>query len=512
MTAASLDLTHPNTDCFCTYDIRAIVNDTTFNEATYTRLGRALALWLAGKWQGKIDSPWIALGYDVRVHSVALSDALIAALRAEGLNVLTVGMVPSPIVYFAEHFSWETDLIPPMDAAVVVTASHNPAPYNGAKFTFEGLSISSDDLLEIKAIFASSASDAGGKKAFPNGEGETQHWDPIPSYMDWAEKQFGQFASRPKVVVDCGNGTAGVVAPQLFERLGCDVVPLFAEPDGRFPNHHPDPCQHKNLQDLIATVKSTGAALGIAFDGDTDRLGVVDSEGRIITGDFLLLLYAIDMMRDTHDVPPIVVSEVKCSQHLFDTVNALGAQAIMSPTGHAYIKNKMKEVNALLGGELSGHMFFRDKHWGFDDAIYAGLRLIALLEHERGQNPSTKLADLTRRLPVSHLSEEKRVYMPGHIRDSVLANLLAEVKASATFADRAVQRIETMDGIRLSVEGGFWLVRLSNTEPCLTLRAEGDSAEFMATLEAGLVEALYRHIRAQSPQWSPENPGVLANH
>lgn len=503
--------------CFCTYDIRAIVNDT-FNEATYTRLGQAFALWLQRRWQrGDVPAPtaqpWIALGYDARVHSPQFSDVLTEALVKTGLNVLQVGMGPSPLVYFAEHYSQTEASLPTVNAAVVVTASHNPAPYNGAKFTCNGLSISADDLLEMKAIFEALTPEQLGQPVFGSTQGTVQHWDPIPAYLAWSQAQFGTFKTAPTVVLDSGNGTAGVVAPQLLRLLGCKVVSLFEEPDGTFPNHHPDPCQHKNLQPLMQAVIAEKADLGVAFDGDSDRLGVIDAKGRIITGDFILLLYALDLLKTSHDTPPVVVSEVKCSQHLFDQINAHGGQAVMSPTGHAYIKNAMKQMDALLGGELSGHMFFRDKHWGFDDAIYAALRLVALLdEHRHTTDPTATLATLTEALPQSFLSEEGRVHLERDARETVLANLLTTVEGMSDFAGLPITSVATTDGIRLNLAGGFWLVRLSNTEPCLTLRAEATSPQQLAQVEAGLVDLLNQHIVQVLPQWTPEQGKPPADH
>lgn len=506
--ATSPSATALSTACFCTYDIRAVVNDA-FGAPTYDRLAKAFALWLRDTKHLPVDQqPWVAVGWDARTHSPELAQVLINSLNAAGLQVLSLGLVPSPLVYFAEHYAkLEEATIPQPAAAIVVTASHNPSPYNGAKFTFNGLSITKDDLLAIKAIFSRLETEVVPLPVFGQDMGQVQHWDPIPAYRQWSAQQFGQFQTAPKVVVDSGNGTAGVVAPALFRQLGCQVISLFEEPDGRFPNHHPDPCAHKNLVDLQNAVLAHQADFGIAFDGDSDRLGVVDSKGRIITGDFLLMLYAQDLMSEPHAEPPIVVSEVKCSQHLFDQVNAMGAQALMAPTGHAYIKNKMKEVDALLGGELSGHVFFRDRHWGFDDAIYAALRLLQFLDKQRQKQPGLTLGDLTDQLPVSYLSEEKRIYLERDARPAVMQALSAATDPLAEYAGLPVVSLETLDGIRLNLQGGFWLVRISNTEPCFTVRAEASDPKTLQRLETTLLDQLYKLIQQQLPGWTPEQAG-----
>jgi phosphomannomutase len=479
------------------------VNET-FNKPTYERLGTIFSAWLKARLP-QVERPWVAVGWDARVHSPELADTLIQSLTAAGVSVIRVGLVPSPLVYYTERVA-ESFGLPAPQASLVVTASHNPGPYNGLKMTLHGMSISREQLLEIKALFDAFSDEEAESAA---SSGEILNWDPIQPYLDWCRQQFNGFASRPKIVVDCGNGTAGVVAPHVMRALGCDVVTLFETPDGTFPNHHPDPCVHQNLQDLIVKVRETGAAFGVAFDGDTDRLGVVDDQGNIIPGDQLLMLYARDLMASwpTQQSAPAIVSEVKCSQHLFDEIARLGATPIMSPTGHAFIKQRMVAENAILGGELSGHLFFRDSHWGFDDAIYAALRLLAALESFRQKKPGAALSALTESLPYSCLSEERRVYLERDLRPQVLTDLHQQALAYASFAGLPVQSVDTLDGIRVNLSGGFWLVRLSNTEPCLTLRFEAPTPEALAQLESEVLACLSERILAVCPHWQPGQGG-----
>jgi phosphomannomutase len=464
-----VSLTTFDTHFFGTYDIRAIVGER-FHTATYERLGQAYALWL--KRQGVV--PCVAVGHDVRLHGKPLYEALIQGLVQCGVSVVRLGMVPSPVAYFAE-FS-EDPALPELSGTLVVTASHNPAEYNGVKFTFQGASFTPEQLAEVKAVYADAF-----QSELASLPGDIYTWDAIGAYLAWTRSQFPGFEHRPKVVVDCGNGTAGLVIRAILEAANCDVIGLYEAPDGMFPNHHPDPCVHHNLVDLQASVLEHQADVGLAFDGDSDRLGVVDSQGRIVPGDMTLLLYAQALLAQG---PAKVVSEVKCSQHLFEQIAALGGQPIMSRTGHAFLKTRMREENAPLGGELSGHFFFRDRHFGFDDAFYAALRLIELLPAKGG------LARLVEQLPQSCLSEEIRIHLAKDRQPAVLAALTERAQQTATYAGLPVTSVNTTDGVRVNLAGGFWLVRRSNTEPCLTLRFEAPTPDALQTLITGVTESI----------------------
>jgi phosphomannomutase/phosphoglucomutase len=505
----------PSTDFFCTYDLRAIVTPGVFDETTYGLLGKAFAYWLQTHKGWDINRmPTISVGYDARIHSKALTNAFIESLTEMGIHVIKLGMVPSPLVYFSEYYCLDNLGLPKPEACVVVTASHNPAPYNGMKLCVNGISMTKDELIAFKACFVKIA--LGEVVATPFGNdkiGHITYWSPLEAYTNWTKDHFGRFPTRPKVVVDCGNATAGVIAPQVMEALGCEVISLFAEPDGNFPNHHPDPCVHANLRFLQEAVLANQADMGVAFDGDSDRVGVVDAQGRIISGDMLLIFLTQDMLaHGTFETPPTVVSEVKCSQHLFDTVATLGAMPVLSPTGHAYIKQKMRDIDAKLGGELSGHFFFRDTHWGFDDGIYAALRLVRFLADARRVNPNATMATLYETLPTSFLSEELRLPVPVADRPAVMTALHNAVMNLPHFAELPVVSIETIDGIRFNVQGGFWLCRISNTEPVLTLRWEAPSAEHLMAIETALKNLLQTVISSVIDQWDLKTAISSAAH
>jgi phosphomannomutase / phosphoglucomutase len=488
------------TSFFGTYDIRAVVGDT-FNASVYRRLGRAYATWAKQKLseQGQVfETPSVVIGYDARGTSPEFAEQLILGLNESGVSTLEIGLQPSPMVYFAETLAHQHGFVDPL-GALVVTASHNPPEYNGCKFTFLKQTITSENLQEIKAIYADEVCSKT-DRVFAN-EPTRRQWNPLEVYIDWAKGQFGQFKTAPKVVLDCGNGTAGVLAPQVFEALGAQVVPLFAEPDGSFPNHHPDPCVHKNLVLLQKAVVEHQADIGISFDGDSDRLGAVDSQGVIWPGDMILILYVRDLMSRDWAQAPKVVSEVKCSQFLFEEIETLGAIPVLSRTGHAFQKYTMKKEDAKLGGELSGHFFFRDEHWGFDDAIYGAMRLTALLDKARQQTPGLKSEALTATLPKSALSEEYRLYMKRESRPVVLEGVQRYAAEIASFAQLAKRSVETLDGIRVNLQGGFWLVRASTTEPCLTLRFEAPTLEQLKALESEVMGHLEGVIRQVEPDW-----------
>lgn len=510
-------VTEINTSFFATYDVRGIVNDQ-FGLPQYAGLAVAFARWLKTQLPASVTEPWVAVGYDARIHSPQFCKIVVNQLLASGVSVLELGLVPSPLVYFAECYSQEQETLPDVAASLVVTASHNPGEYNGLKFTCSGQSISSKQLKDIRDIYQSVMQTSKFVALSKNPlnlppvylqAAQTRFWDVIAAYRLWCKAQFGEMLTRPKVVIDCGNGAGGVLVPLLLEDAGCTVVSLFEEPDGHFPNHHPDPCAHDNLKHLIEATQLHQADLGVAFDGDADRLGVVDNKGRIIPGDMLLLLFAKDLLQKSWEKPPAIVSEVKCSMHLFSEIEAAGGRAVMNPTGHAFIKERMLKEQAVLGGELSGHFFFRDRHWGFDDAPYAMMRLVQILEQAREASPGCQLEQLTNRLPKSFLSEEKRIYLDRALRDGALERLLTQVNQLSSFCGNPVRSVSTIDGIRVNFDKGFWLVRLSNTEPCFTLRVESSDAETLKIMEDELVLMLDEVIKAEPSDGSQAKQTVV---
>ena len=327
--------------------------------------------------------------------------------------------------------------------------------------------------------------------------GETKEYDLIPDYIEVMKLNFGRIGEGIKVVVDSANGTGGIIAPALYRSIGCNVIELYSSPDGRFPNHHPNPSDDKTLKDIKKAVVDNDADIGIAFDGDSDRIGVIDSQGRSMTGDKLLLIYAMDLIDRFKEsgVKPVVVSEVKCSQVLFDTINKTGGEAIMCKTGHGYIKAKMKETNALLGGEMSGHTFFKDKYYGFDDAVYAGCRIIEILAKNRKKNPSFKIEDLLKPFDEVYTSQETRLECPNELKKPALEMLKAQVNANKDLFGSEIKDIITLDGMRVVFDGGFALIRQSNTEPVFTLRFEAKTQAECEKFEHAMITEIKKCIK-----------------
>ena len=489
--------------CFCTYDVRAIVTPDLFDAVTYQHMARAFVSFCRQK-KGA-DTPFlpftIATGYDARLHSPELFEALKNTLLDLGVNVIDLGLQPSPMIYASEWLDLPEG-IPKPDATLTVTASHNPAPYNGLKWTFGGHALTREEVQELKQLFeAQQKSDV----ETANPRGEISSYNPVPDYLAWMQANFSKNAHPLKIVVDAGNATGGLVAVPLLEVFGIECVPLFTEVDGRFPNHHPDPSKAKNLKDLIQAVQTYHADFGVAFDGDSDRLGVVDDQGRVIAGDFLLLLMTQAMMRRRRvnfpdEAPPKVVAEVKCSQHLFSGIVEAGAEAIVSPTGHAQIKRIMKTENALLGGELSGHFFFKDEHWGFDDAFYGMMRMVQVLDDARqmAANPHLPMSQLVDTLPQTMISDELRYALDANLSPLVMDYLKEDLQkrydAKGVFGHQPILGISTLDGIRLALEGGFVLVRASNTEPVLSLRWEARNEDDLDACETKLLYLIHKAV------------------
>jgi phosphomannomutase/phosphoglucomutase len=498
--------------CFCTYDVRAIVTPDLFDAVTYQHLAQAFVTFAQGRLSS--DMPiTLAIGHDARLHSPLLFQALKSTLLDLGVNVIDVGLQPSPMVYAMEWLDLPEDL-PSMTGTLTVTASHNPAPYNGLKWTLQGQALSREDVQSLKQIFKAQQSQAQQSEHLPLASshasfqdlGHCVHFNPIPAYIDWMRRTHPRPKSSIKLVVDAGNATGGLVALPLLDAFGIEVVPLYTDVDGRFPNHHPDPSKAKNMADLIKIVQDTQADFGVAFDGDSDRLGVVDDQGRIISGDFLLLLMTQTLMHrmdnlTTTALAPKVVGEVKCSQHLFSGIEAAGATAIISPTGHAKIKHTMTQEQAVLGGELSGHFFFKDRHWGFDDAFYGMMRMVEVLDdaRQRYHNPQLTLSHLVESLPKTIISDELRYALEASLHEPVLSHLKHAFQAlqheQKPFGNQAILNLSTLDGLRLNLDGGFALVRASNTEPVLSLRWEAANEEDLDANETKLLYLIHKAVQ-----------------
>ena len=422
-----------------------------------------------------------AVCMDARTHSPELRRAVIQGVTSMGANVLDLGLAPTPLGYYSEFAQIEAEYTQnrKVMGALIVTASHNPSEYNGLKMTFNKHSLNEEQIKKVKEYTISSRESSTGYRQAVNGI--VKEYDIIANYQTKISSMFGLIGQyngkKIKVVVDSANATGGIVAPQLYRDLGCEVVELYSEPDGTFPNHHPNPSDLKTLDDIRKKVIETKADVGIAFDGDSDRIGAISNDGAIITGDKLFLIYAQDLTKSLsiHGEKPVIVSEVKCSQVLYDEIERLGATGIMTKTGHGYIKSKMKETGALLAGEMSGHTFFKDRYFGYDDAIYAGCRLIEIIAKNKVENPDFKLTDLLEPFNKVFLSDEVRLKCPNELKKDVL-NEIKETISDELFNSKIKDTI-TIDGIRLIFEDGFALIRQSNTEPVFTLRFEAKTKE-----------------------------------
>jgi phosphomannomutase len=432
---------------FKAYDIRGVV-PTTLDAEIAEALGRAFGS--AARAAGEKS---VAVGRDGRLSGPALSEALIRGLVATGVEVIDVGAVTTPMLYFAAHTL--------CTSGIQVTGSHNPKDYNGFKMVLAGRAIYGDEIQSLRRVMeADSANLAEG--------GSVRKVDVMADYM---QRIVGDIKlARPmKIVVDSGNGIAGASAPAILRAIGCEVTELFSEVDGDFPNHHPDPSKPENLVDLIAALKSGDAELGLAFDGDGDRLGIVTREGNNIYPDRQMMLFAQDVLSR---VPGgTIVYDVKCSQRLGPAIEAAGGVPMIFKTGHSLIKAKMKEIDSPLGGEMSGHIFFKERWFGFDDGTYAGCRLLEILS--KSPNASTVLDGL----PTSFSTPELNVKCAEGEPHTVVDQLVK----TANFA--APAKLSTIDGVRVDWPDGFGLIRASNTTPVLVLRFEGQTQEALDRIE-----------------------------
>ncbi len=434
-------------DIFRAYDIRGIVGETLDTEAAY-EIGRAIGS--EAYYRGEQT---IVVARDGRLSGPDLTAALIRGLVSTGRDVKDIGAVPTPVLYFAAQYLGS-------GSGVMVTGSHNPADYNGFKVVLAGETLSGDAIQALRQRI-----EAGD---LLTGEGEVEEVDILPDYIERVKSDV-QVVRPLKVVVDCGNGIAAVAAPRLLRELGCEVVELFCEVDGNFPNHHPDPGKTENLAALIQAVQEQGAEIGIAFDGDGDRIGVVSSGGEIIWPDRLLMLLAKDVLARNPGAQ--IIYDVKCSRHVATIVAEHGGEPLMGATGHSLIKARMKETGALLAGEMSGHIFFKERWFGFDDALYTAARLLEILA-----NDARSSSDVFAELPDSVNTPELNVPMAEGEPPRYMEKLLN----SAHFEDA---RVATIDGMRVEFEHGWGLVRASNTTPCLVLRFEADDELALSAIQ-----------------------------
>jgi len=448
---------------FREYDIRGLVDRDLTEEAVHL-VGRALGTRIREAGGRKA-----AVGRDARLSGPRFAAAMIGALRSTGVDVLELGIVPTPLTYFAAHTAG-------VDGICMITGSHNPPEYNGLKIGLGAATFHGEGIQAIRRLAESGT--------FATGEGGLSSYDVVGPYIAHVRENLRLGARRLKVVVDAGNGTGGVVAVPIFQALGIEVVPLFVDMDGNFPNHHPDPTVEENLAQLKAKVLETGADLGIAYDGDADRVGAVDEQGKVLWGDQLMILFSRALLAEVPGAT--IVGEVKCSMTLYEDVEKRGGRAIMWKAGHSLIKAKMKEEKALLAGEMSGHIFFGHRWFGFDDGIYSSGRLLELLS--RTDAPlSALLADV----PRTESTPELRVDCPEEKKFEVVR------RAQEYFAAR--HEAITVDGVRVVFPDGWGLVRASNTQPLLVLRFEAKTKERLLEIERlvrGKVDEILRDVGA----------------
>ncbi len=439
---------------FKAYDIRGIVNEDLTIE-TVVLIGKAIG-------SESIDrgERGIVVGRDGRTSGPDLMNALVEGIKSTGCHVVKIGMIPTPVLYYATYSKGAS-------SGVMITGSHNPPNYNGFKMMIAGETLSGERILNLYERI--------NNHNFHQGQGTSTTIDIQEDYLNRVTSDIS--IKRPlKIVVDCGNGVAGHLAPKLFEALGCEVVKLFCHIDGNFPNHHPDPSKLENLNDLIAEIKAEKADLGLAFDGDGDRLGVIDEKGNVIWADRQMILFSRDVIHRNPGAK--IVFDVKCSSLLSKDISNQGGRPILSRTGHSFIKAKIKEESALLGGEMSGHIFFKERWYGFDDALYAGARLLEILS---SRNESC--SEIFSALPDSFNTPEINIHFD---KQGDQFDAMEKLKKTANFNEGVLTRI---DGIRLDYEDCWGLVRPSNTTPCLVLRFEAET------------EVSLKRIREEFREW-----------
>jgi phosphomannomutase/phosphoglucomutase len=451
---------------FKAYDIRGTVPEQIHDDFAYA-LGLALAEMAT---QAKVDT--LVVGYDGRLSSPELSQALQKGLTDSGINTVDLGCVPTPLVYFAAHTLGT-------GSGVAITGSHNPSNYNGFKMMMAGKTLFGEQIQILKGLMqqAQTAKAPGVEPHLHKDKGSTKIYSPVTDYTSRIVSDIK--LKRPmKIAIDCGNGVGGVAAPALFRALGCEVIELFCEVDGRFPNHHPDPADPKNLQDLIRTVQETECELGLAFDGDADRLGVVTKSGEIIWPDRQLILYARDVL--SREPGATIIFDVKCSRHVGKAILDAGGTPLMWQTGHSMIKAKLQETGAPLAGEMSGHTFFKERWFGFDDGLYTGARLLEIVS--TSHNPSEVLEALPKGVSTPELKL--------HMQEGEPHTLIAKLQAQGQF-DTATEIIK-IDGVRAEYNDGFGLARASNTTPVVVLRFEGDNEQALERIQAEFRRALHK--------------------
>ncbi len=441
-------------EIFRAYDIRGIAGSV-LSAAVVREVGRALGTLARERSDAarETGTPTFAVGRDGRLSGPELGAALMDGLNAAGADVIDIGIVPTPVTYFAAHHLG-------CRSAVMVTGSHNPGEYNGLKMVVAGDTLSGGEIQGLRRSIEAGIS--------ASGSGTRTQANVLDAYVERIAGDV-KLARPMKIAIDSGNGMGGVVAPRLFRRLGCEVTELFSEVDGNFPNHHPDPSRPENLKDLVEVLKQKDPEIGLAFDGDADRLGVVTKSGKIIFPDRQMMLYAKDVL--SRNPGAEIIYDVKCTRLLAPWIERHGGRATIWKTGHSLVKAKLKETGAPLAGEMSGHIFFKERWYGFDDALYCGARLLEILSREK--NPNQTLEELPDAPSTPELNWKLAEGEPQAI--------MAQLQALKPFP--AASRVLTIDGVRAEFEDGFGLARASNTSPVIVLRFEGDTRDAMTRIQ-----------------------------
>jgi phosphomannomutase/phosphoglucomutase len=451
---------------FREYDIRGVVGRD-LHAGTAENIGRGFGAFLT-----RAGVHRAVVGHDNRASSPELYAAVIRGLAAAGCDVVGIGLAITPMLYFGlHHFE--------LEGGVMVTASHNPPEFNGFKLCFGPGTLYGDQIQEVRSLAETAAGTVDG------GSPRFERREVYPAYRRMLTERI-RLDRRLRVVLDCGNGTASAFAPEILQTWGCDVFPLYCESDPAFPHHHPDPVAAENLADLISAVTEHHADVGIGLDGDGDRIGVVDDRGTILWGDLLMALF----WREILPMHPgaVALVEVKCSQALIDEIRRLGGRPEFTRTGHSLIKARMREIGAVFAGEMSGHMFFADEYFGFDDAVYAAGRLLRMLSHT-----TRPLSSLAAEIPRYYATPEVRIACPDDRKFDIVAELTSEFRSKYEVID--------VDGARIVCPDGWALVRASNTQPVLVVRAEGTTPEALERAKAVLAESLRRHPEVAAVSW-----------
>jgi phosphomannomutase/phosphoglucomutase len=445
-----------NPQIFREYDIRGLV-DQDLTRDSVERIGKSIGTYIR-----RNGGKTITVGYDMRVSSIPFRDSLICGINSTGCDVIDIGMVPTPVAYFSLHH-----LKP--DGGVMITGSHNPSEFNGFKISHGLHSLYGERIQELRRLIDVSDYEVG--------MGTLKHENILEDYIQGI-CDLVQIPRSVKVVVDGGNGCFGIVGPKLLKKIGANITELYCEPDGKFPNHHPDPTVAKNMVDLIDKVKEEGAELGIGFDGDADRIGIVDEKGNILWGDQLLTIFARDILK--RNPGATIVGEVKCSQNLFKDIEAHGGTAVMSAAGHSLIKKKMQETKALLAGEMSGHICFSDEYYGFDDAIYAACRILKIVASSK-EKVSAMLTDV----PKTAATPEIRVDCPDENKFEIVRELTENFRKEYDVID--------IDGVRIKFDNGWALIRASNTQPVIVFRFEANNADHLDEIISVVRKAISKY-------------------